>query len=85
MSGIGIVDDEEFSVYCDPPAEQQSGQGQQEPGPPGQEAGTSAPGHPQRQPLGDRTAEYWGGYYKPLVRLRAVCANTSGCMSTKTR
>lgn len=23
---------------------------------------------PQRKPLGDRTEEYWGGYYKPLVR-----------------
>ncbi|KAF5842169.1 hypothetical protein DUNSADRAFT_8856 [Dunaliella salina] len=30
--------------------------------------------HHQRQPLGDRTAEYWGGYYRPLIEADEAAA-----------
>jgi len=53
---LNIVNAEEFEVFQD------------EPSPPEASAPSLPPAsEQQRAPLGDRTQEYWGGYYRPLV------------------
>jgi len=84
---VGIIDNEEFTVYRDEPSPPHAaapsgpaaGAGVAH-DPPGSAAlgqlpstsaavgGLGAQQQPGRLPLGDRTEEYWGGYYRPLVR-----------------